>query len=263
MEQNHRPLPSEGRQREQLAAYFLSAPPLEEQSPAMRREYLEKLRHLGQLECRDILRNSGCARPLVWGNPAPLIQALLCAAQRLGAGLGQPLFLFPAHSTAIGKGTLFHPRVLTVVTAAIVKEACLAAPRHPVWVRLHEQSGRLVIAISADGPFPDAETIALAKECTRLHDGSLVHSENSVVFTCGPVCDPPANVRLYGCPTEEELLQDTLSPVWSIFYAGIYSALVSSDAPSSSGETSIKSATMNASEAGSTSVESDALEEDS
>ena len=262
MQQNSHQSPTEGSQREQLAAYFLSAPPLEEQTPAMRREYLEKLRHLGQLEREDILRNTGGSRPLVWGNPAPLIQALLCAAQRLGARRGQPLFLFPAYSTAIGKGTLFHPRILAVVTAAIVEEACLAAPRQPVWVRLHEQSGGLVITVTANGHFPDAQTIALTKECTRLHDGNLVHSDRSVVFTCGPACDPPANVRLYSCPTEEELLEDSLSPVWSVFYAGIYSALVSSDSPSSSIDTSIKSATMNASDSGSASVESDSSAED-
>ncbi len=261
--QEHRPFPTEGAKREELASFFLSAPPLEEQTPAQRREYLNKLKQLGQLECRDILRNAGCARPLVWGNPAPLIQALLCAAQRLGARLGQPLFLFPAHSTAIGKGTLFHPRVLAAVTAAVVRDACKTAPRQPVWVRLHEQSGGLVVAVTANGVFPDTETLALIKECTRLHDGSLVHSENTVIFTCGPACDPPANVRLYGCPTEEELLQDTLSPVWSVFYAGIYSALVSSEesVPSSSGERSIRSATTYASEEANSAAASASTEE--
>lgn len=248
MHQGHHSTPTEGTQREQLAAYFLSAPPLEEQTATMRQEYLNKLKQLGQLECRDILQNAGGARPLVWGNPAPLIQALLCAAQRLGARLGQPLFLFPAHSTTIGKGTLFHPRILAVVTAAVVREACRTAPRQPVWVRLQEQSGALVVMVTANGPFSDAETVALLKECTRLHDGSLVHSDNSVIFTCGPACDPPTDVRLYGCPTEEELLQDTLSPVWSIFYAGIYSALSSTGSPSSSTDTSISSAAKYASE---------------
>ncbi len=249
--QKNHPSPTEGAQREQLAAYFLSAPPLEEQTPAMRQEYRQKLRQLGRLECDDILRNAGCARPLVWGNPAPLIQALLCAAQRLGARLGQPLFLFPAHSTVIGKGALFHPRILAVSATALVTAACRAAPRQPVWVRLQEQSGGLVVAVTAAAPFLDAETAALIKECTRLHDGSLVHSDSTVVFTCGPACEPPADVRLYGCPTEEELLQDTLSPVWSLFYAGIYSALESSsesDSPSSSEEAVNRSATMYASE---------------
>ena len=243
--QEKQPSPTEGVQRERLAAYFLAAPPLEEQPPSMRREYRQKLLELGRLECRDLLRNAGCARPLVWGNPAPLIQALLCAAQRLGARLGQPLFLFPAHSTAIGKGTLFHPRVLAVAATALVTAACRAAPKQPVWVRLQEQSGGLVVAVSAAAPFLD--TAALIQECTRLHEGSLVHSENTVLFSCGPACEPPADVRLYGCPTEEELLQDSLSPVWSLFYAGVYSALSASE-PSSSGETATRSATKYASE---------------
>ena len=242
------PSPAEGARRERLAAYFLTAPPLEEQTPAESREYRRKLEELGRLECRDILRNAGCARPLVWGNPAPLIQALLCAAQRLGARLGQPLFLFPAHSTAIGKGTLFHPRILAVAATGVVTAACRAAPRSPVWVRLQEQSGGLVVAVSGAAPFLDGDTAALIQECTRLHDGSLVHSENTVLFTCGPACEPPAEVRLYGCPTEEELLQDTLSPVWSLFYAGVYSALSASGSPSSSGDSVTSSAARYASE---------------
>ncbi len=239
-------IPSEGSQREQLAAYFLATPPIEELPPHQCQEYRQKLRQLGGLEQKDILRNAGVDRPLVWGNPAPLIQAILCACQRLGAKLGQPLFLFPARSTIIGKGTLFHPRILAVTVASAVTAACQATPRQPVWVRLQEQRGGLVIAVTATTPFLNAETTALIKECTRLHDGSLVHSDNTVIFTCGPACDPPADVRLYGCPTEEELLQDTLSPVWSVFYAGIYSALL--DSFSSSGTEVINSATKYASE---------------
>lgn len=246
MQHNKHPVPSEGAQREQLAAYFLATPPMDELPADQRQEYHQKLRQLGRLEQREILKNAGMGRPLVWGNPAPLIQAILCACQRLGAKLGHPLFLFPARSTAIGKGTLFHPRILAVTVVSVVTAACRSTPRQPVWVRLQEQRGGLVIAVTATTPFLDTETTALIKECTRLHDGSLVHSDNTVIFTCGPACDPPADVRLYGCPTEEELLQDALSPVWSLFYATVYSA--SLDSVSSSGTEVISSATKYASE---------------
>lgn len=220
--------PGEGALREQMAAYFLSLPPYAEQTPAQRREYRRKLRELGQLERQELLHARGGHRPLVWGNPATLLQNFLSAAQRLAAGLGQTLLLFPAKDAAIGSDTLFHPRVLTLTMAAILADACAAAPRRPVWVRLQEQREALAVTVTAEAPFATADTLAITKECTRLHEGSLVHCDNTLIFTCGQSAAPPPGVRLYGCPTEADLLQDTLSPVWSGFYARIYSAVSSS-----------------------------------
>lgn len=221
--------PTEGALREQLATYFLSMPPLAEQTVGQRREYLQQLARLGRLERQEVLQTAGAGRPLVWGNPAPLLQALLSAAQRLGAGLGQPLLLFPAKETAIGWDTLLHPRLLSIALVDLLRSACIAAPRQPVWVRLQEQRSSLAVAVTAAAPFATPDTLTVVKECTRLHDGSLVLCENTVSFTCGCVQEPPPGVRLYCCPTEQDLLQDTLSPVWSGFYAGIYSTLTSSE----------------------------------
>lgn len=229
----------EGTLRERLAAYFLAAPPLTEQTPAQRCDYLHKLCRLGQLERQDILQSAGASRPLVWGNPAPLMQALLSAAQRLAAGLGQPLLIFPARETTIGADTLLHPRLLSVALCDLLCTACIAAPRQPVWVRLQEQKGGLAVALTAPLPFATADTLAIIKECTKLHGGSLVHCDETLVFSCGQAAEPPAGVRLYGCPTEEDLLTDTLSPVWSVFYAALYSSL----RPSSSADTSMRSTT--------------------
>lgn len=225
---------AEGPLREELAAYFLAAPPLSEQTLAQKQAYLRRLHQLGQLERQDILRSAGTARPLVWGNPAPLIQALLSAAQRLAAGMGQPILIFPARETAIGAHTLLHPRLLSVALCDLLCRACTAAPKQAVWVRLQEQKGGLAVAVTASLPFVTAETEALIKECTRLHGGSLVHCEQTLVFSCGQTEEPPAGVRLYGCPTEEDLLTDTLSPVWSVFYAALYSSSFSSKPSTSS-----------------------------
>ena len=224
----------EGNLREELAVYFLSAPPMAEQTPAQRREYLQKLTLLGQWELQEMRQAAGAARPLVWTNPAPLIQALLSAAQRLGAGLGQPILIFPARETAIGAETLLHPRLLSLTVCHLLGRACAAAPRQPVWVRLQEQAGGLAVAVTASVPFADPDTLAVRKECTRLHDGSLVHCDETIVFSCGQAAEPPAGVRLYTTPTEKELIQDALSPVWSVFYTALYSSMTSSDISMSS-----------------------------
>ncbi len=239
-------VPTEGSLREQMAAYFLSLPSPAEQTAAQRREYRRQLQRLGRLERQEILEAAGSARPLVWGNPAALLQSFLSAAQRLAAGVGQPLLLFPAKDASIGTDTLFHPRVLTVTMAAVLADACAAAPRRPVWVRLQEQRESLAVSVTAETPFAGEETLAILKECTRLHNGSLLHCDNSVLFTCGQKEQPPPGVRLYGCPTETDLLQDTLSPVWSGFYAAIYSpsSSVSSNSKSEDAEAETSSASL-------------------
>lgn len=226
--------PTEGSLREELAAYFLSAPPLSEQTSAQRQAYLEQLARLGRLERQEVLLAAGAARPLVWGNPVELLQALLTAAQRLAAGLGQPLMLFPAKEATIGFPTLMHPRLLSIGLTALLSAASLAAPRRPVWVRMQEQKHSLALAVTAEAPFADEDTLRLVKECTRLHGGSLVHNENTVSFSCGQVSDPPPGVRLYSGPSADELLQDTLSAVWTGYYAVIYSSLMKSKEEKSS-----------------------------
>ena len=230
----------EGSQRERLAAYFLSAPPPGEQTAAQQEEYRQNLTRLGELERREVLTSAGAARPLVWGNPVGLMQSLLTAAQRLAAGLGQPLLLFPAKEADIGFDTLLHPRLLSLGLMGLLTAAVAAAPRQPVWVRMQEMRYSLALAVTATVPFADEDTLALVKECTRLHGGSLVHQENTLSFSCGQVSEPPPGVRLYSRPTAEELLQDTRSPVWTGFYAPIYSSIRRSkaSAPSPSGSSS-------------------------
>lgn len=231
-------LSAEGNLREQLATYFLTAPPRGEQTPAQRREYLQKLHLLGQLERQDVCQTAASPRVMVWGNPAPLIQAILSAAQRLAAGLGQPILLFPARETAIGADTLLHPRMLSIALCDLLCRACAAAPRSPVWVRLQEQKGGLAVSVTAGAPFVDGDALAAIKECTKLLGGSLVHCDETVVFSCGQAAEPPSGVRLYCCPTEEDLLTDSLSPIWSVFYAPLYSSMKSAESASPMSSTS-------------------------
>ena len=213
----------EGTQRERLAAYFLAAPPYNEQTPGQRAEYCQKLTELGQVETREILDAAGSNRPLVWGNPVPHLQNLLTAAQHLAAGLGYPLLLFPAKETVIRFHTMLHPRLLSLATLGLVRAACTAAPKRPVWVRLREQDSCLTITVTAEVPFDEPDAIAVAKECARLHGGSLAQCENTVGFSCGRVSSPPPDAHHYQCSTAQELLRDTLSPVWTGFYGWLYS----------------------------------------
>ena len=224
--------PAEGTQREHLAAYFLAAPPYEEQTPEQRADYCEKLCALGKLEMREILDAAGSARPLVWGNPVPHLQSLLTAAQRLAAGLGYPILLFPAKETVIRFHAMLHPRLLSLATVGLLRAACTAAPKQPVWVHLREQNSCLTVTVTAQVPFDDPEAIAVAKECARLHNGSLARCDNTIGFSCGRMTSPPPDAHHYQCSTAQELLRDTLSPVWTGFYGWLYSASSSTRATS-------------------------------
>lgn len=239
-DKNH-PLPNagvagEGSRREQLAAYFLAAAPYEEQTPAERAEYCEKLRELGALESREVLQAAGSARPLVWGNPAVHLQNLLTAAQHLAAGLGYPLLIFPAKDTIINFHTMLHPRLLSLATVNLLRAACFAAPKEPVWIRLQEQDSCLTVTVTAGATISDAQALAVAKECARLHGGSLAQCDNTIGFSCARMSTPPSDAHHYRCSTAQELLRDTLSPVWTGLYGWLYSSPSLSNTNSGSSE---------------------------
>lgn len=219
---------ADSRQREELAQYFLSVPPYNDQTPAERATFLDKLRQLGQLENHEVLQSAGSHRPLVWDNPVPLLQNILTAAQRLAAGQGQPLLLFPAADTSIRFQAMMHPRLLTLATANLLSAACAAAPHSTVWVRLQEQEHCLTVSATASAPITDTAALAVIQECARLHNGSLAQCDNSVAFSCSRADAPPQEVRHYVCPTADELCRDTLSPLWTVFYSFL-SPISSSD----------------------------------
>ncbi len=219
-----RPSPtSDSSLREKLAQYFLSVPPYSDQTAEQRTIFLDKLRQLGQLENSEVLQTAGNHRPLVWDNPVPLLQNMLTAAQRLAAGCGQPLLLFPAADTSFRFQAMMHPRLLTLATANLLCAACHAAPHSTVWVRLQEQEHCLTVSATAAAPITDERALAVIQECARLHNGSLAQCDNSVAFSCSRVDEPPREVRHYVCPGADELCRDTLSPLWTVFYSSIVS----------------------------------------
>lgn len=245
--------------RETLAEYFLSAPPYNEQTPSERRIFIDKLCALGQIENREVIQAAGSHRPLVWDNPVPLIQNMLTAAQRLAAGHGQTLLLFPAADTTFRFQAMMHPRLLALATANLLAAATAAADGAPVWVRLQEQEHCLTVSATATVPVTDEEALAVIQECARLHGGSLAQCDTCVAFSCSRVDDPPQEVRHYVCPTADELCRDTLSPLWTVFYSSIVRRMSSSTdkVPSSDGsstagssETSDEASDETSSEAG-------------
>ncbi len=210
---------TESSRREQLAVYFLSVPPYSELNEAQKDEYRQRLRELNNLEHREVMEAAGHHRPLTYDNPIPFIQNLLTAAQQLAAGTGQPLLLFPAKGVNIDFHAMLHPRLLSIAVCALLRMACNATPRETVWVRLQEQENCLTITATAAQPFYDPAIGEVIKECAKLHGGSLARCDRSVGFSLSRITQPPREIRHSLCPTVEELLRDTLSPLWTGFYA--------------------------------------------
>lgn len=212
--------PPEGQQREALARYFLSSPPYAALSAAERVDFRRRLRQLGALEDQEVIAAAGCARPLALGNPTPLLQVTLTAAQRLAASAGQPLLIFPAREASFRFPAWLHPRLLRLALVDMLRAACLAAPHQAVWVRLQEQASCLTVTATAAAPIHDPTVAAVIQECARLHGGSLAQSEERIGFSCARAEDPAA---LPAAPPQEEtaaqLCRDTLSPVWTGFYS--------------------------------------------
>ena len=202
--------------REELAAYFLSVPP----GNTAGAEYRARLRQLGTLENTCALSAAGLWKPAIWGDPVPLLQAVCTAAQRLAATVGQPLLLFPASGISIRFFTRMHPHLLTLTAVNLLRLACAAAPREPVWVRLGEQAAGLTVTVTAAAPLPrDADILAILKESARWHGGRLTLSDDRIIFSCGRADPPEGEVPPFTAPTADALVRDTLSPVWSGFYA--------------------------------------------
>ena len=216
---------TEGDIREKLAAYFLSAPPLERQDTEQKRRHKEALRRLLQLENRSILQAAGMPRPLSQGDLAALLRALLDAClQTLGAARQRdgavPLMTlrivegFPQRETAG-----FEPRLIQASVVGLLRAACKANPADLVAVSLSAGLESFILTVTGENPPAEAEALAVAKETARLHKGSLAVCSGTVGLSLSTSL--PGDAGLYVAPTPTQLLRDSLSAV----QVGLYSSL--------------------------------------
>ena len=213
---------TEGDIREKLAAYFLSAPPLERQDTEQKRRHKEALRRLLQLENRSILQAAGMPRPLSQGDLAALLRALLDAClQTLGAARQRdgavPLMTlrivegFPQRETAG-----FEPRLIQASVVGLLRAACKANPADLVAVSLSAGLESFILTVTGENPPAEAEALAVAKETARLHKAVCSGTVGLSLST-----SLPGDAGLYVAPTPTQLLRDSLSAV----QVGLYSSL--------------------------------------
>ena len=199
---------TEGELREKLAAYFLSAPPLDRQDDEQKRRHKAALRRLLRLENRSILQAAGLPRPL---------QTLGAARQRDSA--------VPLMSVQIAEGfplreaAGFEPRLVQAGVVGLLRAACRANPADLVAVSLSAGTEAFILTVTGERPPAEAEALAVAEETARLHKGGLAVCSGTVGLSLSTSL--PGDAGLYVAPTPTQLLRDTLSAV----QVGLYSSL--------------------------------------
>ena len=216
---------TEGELREKLAAYFLSAPPLDRQDDEQKRRHKAALRRLLRLENRSILQAAGLPRPLSQGDLAVLLRALLDAClQTLGAARQRDSAV-PLMSVQIAEGfplreaAGFEPRLVQAGVVGLLRAACRANPADLVAVSLSAGTEAVILTGTGERPPAEAEALAVAEETARLHKGGLAVCSGTVGLSLSTSL--PGDAGLYVAPTPTQLLRDTLSAV----QVGLYSSL--------------------------------------
>lgn len=147
---------TEGELREKLAAYFLSAPPLDRQDDEQKRRHKAALRRLLRLENRSILQAAGLPRPLSQGDLAVLLRALLDAClQTLGAARQRDSAV-PLMSVQIAEGfplreaAGFEPRLVQAGVVGLLRAACRANPADLVAVSLSAGTEAFILTVTGE-----------------------------------------------------------------------------------------------------------------
>lgn len=223
--------PSEGAEREALAAYFLTAPPPARQDAAQRARHRAALRRLLRLENHAVLQSAGLPRLLTGGNLAGLLRAVLEAsleAVRLFReeedvpGLSRfSIHLDPRFPVRQFAG--FEPRLLQMAVTGLIRAVLAANRGGAATASLYAGRHTFVFAVSGDRPPDEPEALAVAKEAARLHHGCLAVCETTIGLSISHSL-PPDIGRIF-VPGAHELLRDPLSLV----QIGLYSSLDGGD----------------------------------
>lgn len=210
----------EGEIREQMAVYFLSVPPLEQQTKAQRKETRKQLRQLLAIENEAVIRTAGLERPLSSGDLSGMLGSLLhaCADITHEAGFSlsvhiEPVLEYPLYAS-------FEPRLIQMAVVGLIRSACLDNRKTPVTVSLYGGSNILTVAITGEHPCSEEAALAVARETARLHSGSLVISQGTTGFSVRTTQPCTGGQFVYSSSTE--LLDDMLSSVQVGLYSSLY-----------------------------------------
>lgn len=213
-------LSQEGSVREELAAYFLSVPPLSQQSEEQKVRTRQELRRLAEVEADAVLQFGGFARPLSEGNVTGLLTSLLEAARTVANTAGYPLIISISSELEAPFYASFEPRLLQMAVVGLIRAACLSNHRTPVSVSLSGGIHALTITVTGDAAPTERQALEIAREVARLHQGGLALSEGTVGFSIRTTL--PHTGGHFAAPGISELLDYLLSSVQVGLYPFLY-----------------------------------------
>ncbi|NLN82145.1 MAG: hypothetical protein GX136_06360 [Clostridiales bacterium] len=199
---------NEGAARENLAAYFLSAPPLLQQSEQEKIRYKRALRCMAELEIRSCLQSASIKRPLKYGDVNLLLTSVLDASAIILSKRGVELTYKTPEKSIF---TAAEPRFLTTALIHLLHDFEMSNREGELYanIRLHKSS----ISVSVSGLYPakGPKTLALVRAAARLHKGCAAVMEGTVAFSLH--YGLTGAVGLFASPTVDELLKNPLSSV--------------------------------------------------
>jgi hypothetical protein len=199
---------TEGREREALAAYFLSSTNPKNQTSVEREKYQQALQKLDKIETNAVLQASGINRPLRYGDVNGLLSVTLEAvAKRLEEQHCLLDYDVPDRTIC----TAAEPRLLQTALIHCLRAVCTTYPDKQSYACVKIHDSNLTIVVKSNVPLTNRNTLSLINEAARLHKGGVVVSGNTVGFSIRK--DLPSAIGLFSVPSVKELLNNPLSPV--------------------------------------------------
>lgn len=197
---------SEGRLRESLAAYFLTAAPVEQQTPKERKRYHHALKKMADLEIQTLLQSTQINRPLRYGDLTGLLTAQLEAAKRL---VQEPNMQYKIPDAVVC--TAAEPKLVAMSLLRLLRASLTANEQHPIKVNITIREQSIYVSVSSKKPPKDPVAMKLLHETAKLHKGSVIVSGGTVAFSLHR--DLTDAIGIFEVPTINELMENPLSTV--------------------------------------------------
>lgn len=198
----------EGRLREALAAYFLTAAPAEKQSREEHRQYRCALQQLADLEIQALLQSCAVSRPLRYGDLTGLLSSVLQTSMHLlrkrHDGIRCRIPDTPVCTAA-------EPRLITMSVVRLLRAYTDVNQHAAVKVNVSVREQSVLITVSSQKSPKEPTVMRLLHETARLHKGCVIRSGGTVAFSLRR--DLSGSIGLFAVPSVEEILANPISAV--------------------------------------------------
>lgn len=199
---------SEGRLRETLAAYFLTAAPAEKQSVKEQKQYRRALQKLAELEIQALLQSCKINRPLRYGDLIGLLSAVLQTSKHL---LQKNDIRIQCKIPDTPLCTAAEPRLVEMTVVRLLRAFIASNPKDIIKfsVTIREQS--VFVSVSSKKSPIEPTAMKLLHETAKLHKGCVIRSGGTIAFSLHK--ELSGSIGLFAVPSVDEILANPISTV--------------------------------------------------